>query len=61
LSQAPSEELALKVDTYLLPFDYESIVNAGANLYLDWEQIGDAMICNENWYITSNNIAVLIG
>ena len=56
-----SEELALKVDTHLLPFDYESIVNAGANLYLDWEQIGDAMICNENWYIASNNIAVLIG
>ncbi|MBN1467201.1 MAG: antirestriction protein ArdA [Fusobacteriaceae bacterium] len=50
-------ELALKCDTELLPFDFEAVLNAGADLYLDYEQIGLTML-NNGWNISSNNIGI---
>lgn len=44
------QDLALKVDEELLPFDYNTVKNAGIENYLDWEGIGNEMVM-DGWVI----------
>ncbi|MCX7748213.1 MAG: antirestriction protein ArdA [Clostridia bacterium] len=44
------QDLALKVDEEMLPFDYSIIKNTGVENYLDWESIGHVMIM-DGWVI----------
>lgn len=52
------QDLALKVDEELLPFDYSLVKNAGIDNYLDWEAIGRDMVL-DGWVI-KNGYAVKV-
>lgn len=47
------QDLALKVDEELLPFDYSTVKNAGIENYLDWETIGQEMVM-DGWVIKNS-------
>jgi|SRR3989339_682035 len=52
------QDLALKVDDELLPFDYSLIKDSGIDNYLDWEKIGREMVL-DGWII-KNGIAIKV-